>query len=241
MDICDFAVGSYDEEHFRAVELLEGADRGRVLDLPAGPGRLSWMLAQKGHGVVAGDIKPEIFKDPEIPIVKMNLQETFPFRDSSFDAAFLIEGPEHLENIYSTFREYARILKPGGRLILSLPNYSNLETRLKILFYGIAEPVTSAEELRNASGNGRDLPHVNRPLYPLLRMALDFAGFEIERVESVNPKKKQWLLFPLFILIKIFTIIKGKKGDMKYWIKDSNRKDILMGGNALMVKARILK
>lgn len=236
-----FDVASYEEEHFKAIEFIDNLKPGRMLDLPSGSGRLSWLLSEKGHDVVAGDIKPHIFKNPEIPIVQMDLQGDFPFKDNTFEGVFCIEGPEHIENMYHAFREFARVLKPDGRIIVSLPNYSNIEARLRVLFYGIVEPVTSRGNLESGSIESRELPHVNRPLYPILKMALDFAGFSVEKMETVNPKKRQFILFPFYLAIALFTMIKGEKGDKKYWLRDSNSFDILMGGNALMVMAKISK
>ncbi len=237
----EFDVASYEEEHFKAVEFIETLKPGRMLDLPSGSGRLSWLLSKKGHNVVAGDIKPHIFKNPEIPIVQMDLQGDLPFKDNSFEGLFCVEGPEHIENMYHAFREFARVLKTDGRVIVSLPNYSNIEARLRVLFYGIVEPVGGRGNIEQGSIESRDLPHVNRPLYPMLKMALEYAGFSVEKVETVNPKKKQMILFPFYLAIALFTMIKGKKGDKKYWLRDSNSFDILMGGNALMVMAKVVK
>ncbi|GAH35709.1 unnamed protein product, partial [marine sediment metagenome] len=85
------------------------------------------------------------------------------------------------------------------------------------------------------------LVHISRPLYPLLKMALDFAGFDVEEITTVSSKKNQVLLYPFYFLITLFTAMKGKKGNAKYWIKESNRANVLMGGNALMVMAGVSK
>jgi ubiquinone/menaquinone biosynthesis C-methylase UbiE len=232
-----FVSFSLDEIHHKVMELISFYPKGKALDLPAGAGRLSWWLHKKGFQVTAGDIQPENFQNPEIPISKTDINKKFPFDDNSFDYAFFIDGPEHVENIYHAFREFARVLKPGGKLIVSHPNYSNIESRLRIVFYGSLEPVTSREQLKTESKAITGNAHINRPLYPQLKMALNFAGFDIERITSEKTKKRQLFLLPLFLVIMLFTKFKGKKGDDKYWLKESNCYSVLMGGNAMILVA----
>lgn len=62
--------------------------------------------------------------------------DTFPYDDNTFDVITNIEVIEHLENPYHFLREVARILKPGGRLILSTPNPLHIYNRLSFLLRG---------------------------------------------------------------------------------------------------------
>jgi SAM-dependent methyltransferase len=114
--------------------MMKKMPRGRVLDFPACTGRLSWMLYNEGFTVTATDIGTEGFCNPEIPIFKGDLDGRFPFADGSFDYAFCIEGPEHVENIYHTFREFGRVLKKDGLFTMSYPNNPILNPDLKIFF-----------------------------------------------------------------------------------------------------------
>ena len=249
-------VASFDETHYQAIELVSSFPRGRALDFPAGTGRLSWLLHRSGFQVTAGDIEPKYFRNPDIPVVQADFDGALPFEKAQFDYAFCIEGPEHAENLYHTFREFARILKPRGKLILSCPNHSNIESRLRMIFYGVLEPVEGqASRLLAASKNspgileddgcskrGRTAKydgHISRPPYAMLRMAMEHAGFHIDRITSEKVKTRQLFFLPIYLIIRLFTMIKGEKGEQKYWLREANSYEVLMGGNSLLLMATL--
>jgi 2-polyprenyl-3-methyl-5-hydroxy-6-metoxy-1,4-benzoquinol methylase len=227
---------SLNEIHFKIVEIMRNKSKGKILDFPAGHGRLSWMMHNEGFNVTAADIGIDLFRNPEIPIVKADMDDRFPFDDGSFDYAFCIDGPEHMENMYHSFREFSRVLKKGGLFTMSYPNYSNIESRLRNIFYGVLEPVEPYVE-----GVDKNNGHINRPVYALLKMALNHAGFEIENITSEKIKYNQLLLMPMALIIFLFTIIKGEKGKRKYWLDETNSWNVLMGGNGLIISARKMR
>jgi SAM-dependent methyltransferase len=227
---------SLNEIHFKIVEMMKKMPKGKVLDFPAGKGRLSWMLYNEGFDLTGADIDIDLFRNPEIPIVRADMDGSFPFDDGSFDYAFCIDGPEHMENMYHSFREFSRVLKKGGLFTMSYPNYSNIESRLRNIFYGVLEPVEPYVE-----GISKNNGHINRPVYALLKMALQQAGLEIEIIGSEKIKYNQLLLAPVAFIISIFTLIKGKKGKKKYWLDETNSWKILMGGNGLIITARKIR
>jgi SAM-dependent methyltransferase len=53
--------------------------------------------------------------------VRADLEAALPFRDRTFDAAICSEVLEHVADDGHVIREIARVLKPGGRLIVSVP------------------------------------------------------------------------------------------------------------------------
>ncbi|MHB8137735.1 MAG: class I SAM-dependent methyltransferase [Smithellaceae bacterium] len=232
----EFQIASLEEIHFKLVEMMKNKPRGKVLDFPAGTGRLSWMLYNEGFEVTAADIGTEGFCNPEIPVFQGDLDGRFPFADGSFDYAFCIEGPEHVENIYHTFREFSRVLKKDGLLTMSYPNYSNLESRVRNIFYGILEPVEPYND-KVQKNNG----HISRPPFALLKMALNYAGLEIETITDEKTKHDQLWLMPMALIIFLFTKIKGEKGKRKYWLNESNSWEVLMGGNSLIISARKIR
>jgi len=58
-----------------------------------------------------------------------------PYNDNEFDSVLLTHVLEHLENIFFVLRECKRVLKPNGRLFVSIPNPDTLISKLKFLFF----------------------------------------------------------------------------------------------------------
>lgn len=109
----------------------------QVCDLPCGAGMFSARLSRLGMEVTAVDLEavaPFYFDKARRVLADANL--TLPFADGEFDALVSIEGIEHLENPSSFMRECARLVKPGGLVILSTPNVDSYRSRRSIYAHG---------------------------------------------------------------------------------------------------------
>jgi len=126
-----------DETHDWMIDALSKEREGFLLDAPAGTGSLASRLKKMGFSVSCCDINPSLFLAQGIEIKKGDLSQSLPYPSGSFDFITCIEGLEHLENPFNAIREFHRILKPGGKLFLSLPNYLNIERRLRFLIAGL--------------------------------------------------------------------------------------------------------
>lgn len=107
---------------------LAGVLEGRVLDLGCGPGRMTDVLGSSGSRIrlFASDLSFQQCRTTAQkscrPHVCQSDAEHLPFRDNAFDAIFMIEVLDHLYEPVKAIREVRRVLKPGGRLIVSVPN-----------------------------------------------------------------------------------------------------------------------
>ena len=135
--------------HEKVIDHFVRMKRGRVLDMPCGPGALSRALDDLGFEVAAGDIHPEIMQVSGIQASYADMNAVLPYEDGAFDYVACVEGIEHTENPYNAMRQIARVLTPGGRLVLTTPNYLNIERRLKFLVTGSFSKPVSAERFRD--------------------------------------------------------------------------------------------
>jgi SAM-dependent methyltransferase len=124
-----------DPTHKVILGMLEGEKKGKLLDVGAGQGELSDALIGMGFDVSACDIDASGFKS-KAQFKKADLNKGIPYNDRSFDIAVCIEVSEHIENPHHLARELSRVLKPGGKLIISTPNISNVFSRIKFLLVG---------------------------------------------------------------------------------------------------------
>ena len=224
--------------HPKVAELLSDLPRGLVLDFPAGSGALSYRLQKEGFDVRACDLRPQHFEPRDIPCVAGALGSRFPFADAAFDYATFVEGPEHAANPLHAFGEFARVLKPGGLLVTTIPNYGNLEKRLKMVLFGTFEKAVSQERLRGQFGGDPAMLHITPLAFAQLKFFLETVGFRIERLERDRRKRKQLLLYPLAVAIRLACRLGGTKTRRQYWLDEANSDTILMGGNTLIILAR---
>ena len=92
-----------------------------VLDLACGAGALALRLSHAGVDVHACDYVPENFK-VSLPFTQADLNEDFSSLFPKFDCIVASEIIEHLENPRHFLRELAKMLNPGGFVVLTTPN-----------------------------------------------------------------------------------------------------------------------
>jgi len=104
---------------FRKAAALARVPAGAaVLDIGARDGGLRRFLPA-GVRYQGIDIAPE-FAGPDVLI--QDISRGIPFADGAYDFVCCIEGLEHVPNPFGTLTEINRVLRPGGVLVLSVPN-----------------------------------------------------------------------------------------------------------------------
>jgi SAM-dependent methyltransferase len=229
--------------HDTVENILSSNANGRLLDVPAGEGALAVRLQRAGYHVECCDLYPEIFKLFDIEIRSGNLDTRLPYDDKDFDHIVCVEGLEHIENPSNAISEFARLLKPGGQLIVSVPNIMNIEERLKWLFKGYTshfKPLSSearAEIGLKYPGMDEIALHVNPIGYSEVRYLLEKYGFELQQTYVDKPKANSWAFLPLVALIRLIGRFSSAAKRKERWTAELNSNEVLLGGNTLIFRA----
>jgi 2-polyprenyl-6-hydroxyphenyl methylase/3-demethylubiquinone-9 3-methyltransferase len=101
----------------------------RVLDVGSGGGFVAFALADAGHEVFGLDASAAAIQAADrtgAGSFVIGKGERLPFAASSFDAVVCSEVLEHVAKPAQVVSEIARVLRPGGRLVFSLPNRTHV-------------------------------------------------------------------------------------------------------------------
>jgi ubiquinone/menaquinone biosynthesis C-methylase UbiE len=103
--------------------LLDGIASGRALDTACGTGRLTRMLVDHGHKVTGLDTSEAMLERARINVPEATLHLGsllhLPFPDASFDVVCCGLALTHVLLLQPAIAELARVLREGGRLLLS--------------------------------------------------------------------------------------------------------------------------
>jgi SAM-dependent methyltransferase len=176
----------YPMETWKLNRVLRELDLGQsILNLGVGDGKLEARVAARAARPVrltgvdfTKKLLPRLRKRfPQFTFRFQSSLEGLAFQANSFDQVLLLEVLEHIipKNTFAVLGQAYRVLKPGGKLLLSVPINEGLEEML---------PVNPNSHMRLYSE-------------PLLRFELEQAGFRIEKVYRASA-------FPRFFRSKHF-------------------------------------
>ncbi len=121
-------MNSYRREHMaHVIEILSPLEKDSILEVAAGTCACGRALAERASVVTCLDTTPEML---EVGIVEAGKSEldnmvfvigdaaALPFLEASFDLTFCRLALHHIPEYETPFAEMARVLRPGGRLVL---------------------------------------------------------------------------------------------------------------------------
>ncbi|MFH9396139.1 class I SAM-dependent methyltransferase [Streptomyces sp. NPDC017556] len=122
--VYDSLPSSYIEVEEPAVHaILDGLPPGVALDAACGTGRQTRALTARGHRVIGVDQSPEMLAKarehtPEADF-RVGRLERLPLEDDSVDLAVCSLAMTHLPDLAPGVAELARVVRPGGRVVVT--------------------------------------------------------------------------------------------------------------------------
>jgi SAM-dependent methyltransferase len=103
--------------------LLADLPLGHVLDAACGTGRHSVWLAAQGHAVTGVDASADMLAKARAKLPEARFEQgdltALPLPNGSVDAALCALALVHLPDLAPAFAELARVVRPGGRIVIS--------------------------------------------------------------------------------------------------------------------------
>lgn len=186
------------EKELRTLKLLGLCDKSKILEIGSGPGFVTERLLSefKNSYVMALEIDDTMlniakqrlsnYQANRLSIIKgsvMNMQ----IKDNSFDFVVVRLVYQHLSDPMLASKEILRVLKPGGRVIITDVDNS---------IWGVSEPELNNNKIQGfKNSSGRD-SNIGRKLINILRKTgfvnLDFEAVvkhsDLESMEGLKPK-----------------------------------------------------
>ena len=145
-----------------------------ALDAACGTGRFAEILSKSGHRVIGVDSSPDMLAHARqrVPHGDFRVAELdrLPLPDDSVDVIVCALALEHVPSLDPVLAEFARVLRPGGDLVIS-------DVHHELLTRG------SAMTTRGPAGEPRIAPTYRHQLGDYLRAALSL-GLQVRRCEE---------------------------------------------------------
>ena len=181
-----------------------------ILEVGCGANPFSVWLASQGFGpkeIIAADFSPAAIEMAQkaadsnsVSNIRWHNEDIqdLSFRNEHFDIVFSFETIEHVPKPYTAIKEIYRVLKPGGSLMLTTPNYFGIFGLYRIYL-----------RLRGRKFTEGGQPINNLMLLPLSLLMVKRAGFKIRDFNTTGhyllrpgrfPKDIKFLNHPRFIM-----------------------------------------
>ncbi|CAA9509448.1 MAG: SAM-dependent methyltransferases [uncultured Segetibacter sp.] len=114
------------------IEEVTGLKHGVLLDVGAGTGAFAFTMQQAGWNVTG--LEPDEtartngFNNYELQLEELSNLHHLP--DDTFDAITLWHVLEHVHDLHGYLEKFLKILKPVGRLVIAVPNFTSYDANI---------------------------------------------------------------------------------------------------------------
>ncbi|MDD5222751.1 MAG: class I SAM-dependent methyltransferase [bacterium] len=151
-------------------QIIKIGQKAKILDAGCGEGVLVEEYHNQGFQIEGLDL------NYESEIVRRGSVLEMPYQNGSFDAVLFLDVFEHLgyADQPKALAEIIRVLRPGGRLIVSIPNLAHWNSRFRIACFGTLDR------------SDTETNHIGERPYGENRKLLVDAGFQIEKTVGIT-------------------------------------------------------
>ena len=166
----------------------------RILELGCHSGALLQAVAEfyeekgwpAGEYLLGADINDDSFQ-AAVPFRQIDLREPLDLQGGTFDLIIAQEVLEHVRRVYPLLEELRAALRPGGRLLFSVPNMMNMKSRLRFLYCGRFHSFSGLDNDHTDRDNGEG--HINPFPVQFWDYGLRYAGFSEIRYKTDRIKR----------------------------------------------------
>jgi len=184
----------YNSEYERPAmlaQLPKDLSEKRILDAGCAAGWYTEQLVDRGAQVTAVDMSPEMAAatkrsiGDKADVICLDLASTLPFEDGIFDYIVSSLTLHYIEDWDFTFKEFQRILKPGGTLLFSVHHpFTDIKLSREMNYFSTELIVDKWKKV----GKVYEVPFFRRPLGDILATTLQH--FSMEDVIEPKPTEK---------------------------------------------------
>ncbi|MBM4311563.1 MAG: class I SAM-dependent methyltransferase [Deltaproteobacteria bacterium] len=227
-----------EDHHDKIIDVFRRYKPGRILDACCGEGALTVRLEELGYDVSCCDIQPDLCKIPGKEVLPCDLNQRIPFEDNTFDYIACTNVLHRLYGFDRAVSEIARVLKPGGTAIISLPNYSSITRRMRYLFLGSISDAVNTQKCRGNS-TAPEANFRNSLILPQLVLCLERHRLRIDHLEQDRFKRTSFFFAPLALPIYIgsWLTARPRRRDNRR-LRWANHPMVLLGGPHIVIVAQ---
>lgn len=162
--------------------LLPKIKEAKLLDVGCGVGTISCQLQKQGfevYGIDFSSVAIEKAKEKGIKAIECDVdKDGIPFEDNYFDVIWAGDIVEHVFDPIFLLKEMSRVLKPSGKVLLTVPNDFHLKRRLSVFILGKSPQ-------SNIYRNLRQCKHHTMFSLELLEYMLNQGGLDSHSIHSI--------------------------------------------------------
>ncbi len=159
----------------------------KIVDAGCGPGvvleEIGKKFGKKRYGLFGTDVRPDMLKIarknvPKARFFASDLEVSIGAKNDSFDVVYCAHVIEHLTKPEIAVKEFYRVLKPGGAMIITTPNYRSLWPIMEWMWDKFYVPAGAGGDSRTAWSE----LHVTKFTPGRLSSLMKNCGFEVAEI-----------------------------------------------------------